>query len=201
MSMEAPLAKAPKRARGVRRVAELLDAAAALFAAQGYEATTMTNIAGRAGASIGSLYQFFPSKEALAEALFARYAERMAAPLEDLAQRARGLAPARLADRLVDLMLKVRLDRDATAALSGAIAGIVERRKPLRGATRRQIAAILRAVHPVLPEAAAADAAAIIAHVLKIVPTLAREEEESGQALIAQARKLLAVYLERLLER
>ena len=201
MSMEAPLAKAPKRARGVRRVAELLDAAAALFAAQGYEATTMTNIAGRAGASIGSLYQFFPSKEALAEALFARYAERMAAPLEDLAQRARGLAPARLADRLVDLMLKVRLDRDATAALSGAIAGIVERRKPLRGATRRQIAAILRAVHPVLPEAAAADAAAIIAHVLKIVPTLAREEKESGQALIAQARKLLAVYLERLLER
>jgi AcrR family transcriptional regulator len=201
MSIEAPRAKAPKRARGVRRVAELLDAAAALFAAQGYEATTMTNIAGRAGASIGSLYQFFPSKEALAEALFARYAERMAAPLEDLVQRAPGLAPARLADRLVDLMLKVRLDRDATAALSGAIAGIVERRKPLRAATRRQIAALLRAVNPVLPEAAAADAAAIIAHVLKIVPTLAREEEESGQALVAQARKLLAVYMERLLER
>jgi AcrR family transcriptional regulator len=200
MSTEEPHAKAPKRARGVRRVAELLDAGAALFAVQGYEATTMTNIARRAGASIGSLYQFFPSKEALAEALFARYAERMSTLLEELEERAPGLGPVRLADRLVDLMLKVRLDRDATVALSGAIAGIIERRKPLRVATRRQLAAILHAVNPMLPEAAAADAAAIIAHVLRIVPTLAREEDESGQPLIAQARKLLYTYLERLLE-
>jgi hypothetical protein len=86
-------------------------------------------------------------------------------------------------------------------ALSGAFAGIIERRRPLRVATRRQIAAILRAVNPVLPEAGAADAAAIIAHVLRIVPTLAREEEESGQPLIAEARKLLDAYMERLLER
>ena len=63
MSTEAAIAKAPKRARGVRRVEELLDAGAVLFAEQGYDATTMTQIAQRAGASIGSLYQFFPSKD------------------------------------------------------------------------------------------------------------------------------------------
>jgi AcrR family transcriptional regulator len=201
MSIEAPIAKAPKRARGVQRVAELLDAGAVLFAKNGYETTTMTQIAKRAGASIGSLYQFFPSKEVLAEALFARYVERAVSMLEDLAKRAPGLSPLRVADRLIDLMLDIRSDRDAMAALSGSVSGIVERRKSLRGATRRQIAAILRAANPELRDKAAAEAAAMIAHVLKLVPTLAKEEEDGGQALVAQARKMLAAYIERVVKR
>lgn len=197
MSTDAPVAKAPKRARGVQRVADLLDAGAALFAEQGYDATTMTQIALRAGASIGSLYQFFPSKEALAEALFGRYVERVATLLEGMVKRAPGLSPARLADLLVNLMLDVRSDRDAAAALSSSVAGIVERRKPLRGATRRQIAAILRAANPRLAEKRAAAAAVVIAHFMKMVPTLAREEAEAGQVLVAEARKMLAAYIER----
>jgi AcrR family transcriptional regulator len=197
MSIEALIAKAPTRARGVQRVAGLLDAGAALFAENGYETTTMTQIAKRAGASIGSLYQFFPSKEVLAEALFARYVERAASMLEDLAKRAPGLSPPRLSDRLVDLMLDIRSDRDAAAALSGSISGIVERRQSLRGATRRQIAAILRAANPKLREKTAAEAAAMIGHVLKLVPTLAKEQEDGGQPLVAQARKMLAAYIER----
>jgi AcrR family transcriptional regulator len=201
MSTEAPIAKAPKRARGVQRVAELLDAGAALFADKGYDATTMTEIAQRAGASIGSLYQFFPSKEVLAEALFSRYVERVTSMMEELGKRAPGLSPPRLANRLVDLMLDVRSDRDAAAALSGAVAGIIERRKPLRGAFRRQIAAILRSANSKLSEKSAAEAAAMIAHVLKLVPTLAKEEKDGGQALVAQARKMLAAYIERIVKR
>src|ERR1700689_2871081 len=197
MSTEAPIAKAPKRARGIQRVSDLLDAASILIAESGYEATTMTQIAQRAGASIGSLYQFFPSKEVLAEALFSRYVERVASLLENLVKRAPGLPPSRLANQLVDLMLDVRSDRDAMAALSGSVSGIVERRKSLRGATRRQIAAILRAANPKLREKAAAEAGAMIAHVLKLVPTLAKEEEDGGQALVAQVRKMLAAYIER----
>jgi AcrR family transcriptional regulator len=201
MSNEALMAKAPTRARGVQRVAELLDAGAALFAKNGYETTTMTQIAKRAGASIGSLYQFFPSKQALAEALFARYVERVTSMLEDLSKRAPGLSPQGLADRLVDLMLDVRKDRDSTAALSGSVSGIVERRQSLRGANRRQIVTILRAADPKLPEKAAAEAAALIGHVLKLVPTLAKEQEDGGQPLVAQVRKMLAVYIERVVGR
>ena len=201
MSTEEPVAKAPKRARGMQRVAELLDAGAVLIAEQGYDATTMTQIAERAGASIGSLYQFFPSKEVLAEALFGRYVEHVASLLEDMVKRAPGLSPVRLADLLVDLILDLRSDRDAAVALSSAIAGIVERRKPLRSATRRHIAAILRAANPKLREKAAGEAAALIGHVLKIVPTLAKEEEDGGQALVAQARKMLAAYIEGVVRR
>ena len=201
MSNKTQIAKAPKRARGVQRVAELLDASAALFAENGYETTTMTQIAIRAGASIGSLYQFFPSKEVLAEALFARYVERVTSMLEDLANRAPGLSPQGLADRLVDLMLDVRKDRDSTAALSGSVSGIVERRQSLRGANRRQIVAILRAANPKLREKAAAEAAAMIGHVLKLVPMLAKEQEDGGQPLVAQVRTMLAAYIERVVKR
>src|SRR5690349_10759499 len=68
-----------RQARGERRIAEILDAASALFAEVGYEAASTNRIAARAGISPGSLYQFFANKEAIAEALSARLAERMAA--------------------------------------------------------------------------------------------------------------------------
>jgi AcrR family transcriptional regulator len=63
----------PVQARGHRTVARILDAAAALFVEVGYDATTTTEIAKRAAVSIGSLYQFFPDKEAVLEALAVRH--------------------------------------------------------------------------------------------------------------------------------
>ena len=55
----------PRQPRGRRRVSQLLDAAAAVISSVGYDAATMTAIAAKAGAPIGSLYQFFPNKEAI----------------------------------------------------------------------------------------------------------------------------------------
>ena len=66
-SLRAHSAVRQHRRRGRERVAALLAAAATVFAERGYEAATMTEVAARAGASIGSLYQFFPTKELLAE--------------------------------------------------------------------------------------------------------------------------------------
>jgi AcrR family transcriptional regulator len=53
-------------------VDELLLAAAQVFEVLGYAATT-NRIAQRAGVSIGTLYQYFPSKEAVAVALLERH--------------------------------------------------------------------------------------------------------------------------------
>src|SRR6266511_1332655 len=52
-------------------MAGILDAAAGVFADAGYERATTNAIAAAAGISPGSLYQFFPNKEAIAEALAA----------------------------------------------------------------------------------------------------------------------------------
>ena len=71
----------PKRrqARGEQRIQLLLDVAEQLFAEFGFEATTTNAIAARAGMSPGSLYQFFPNKDAIAEALATRYLEQLRA--------------------------------------------------------------------------------------------------------------------------
>jgi AcrR family transcriptional regulator len=195
------LAKEPKRERGKQRVAALIDAGAELFAEKGYEATTMTEIASRAGAAIGSLYQFFPSKEALAEALFDRFAERWAASFAQVEARAPGRSARELADLFVDHKLRQQMDRDAAIALSTAVAGIVERRKPLGDALRGRIAAILSAGAPKLGQEEAAAAAIIVNQVMKMVPALAATEDERAAALIGEARKLLALYIDEVLRR
>jgi AcrR family transcriptional regulator len=193
-----PAARAPKRERGKQRVAALLDAGAALFAERGYDATTMTAIAERAGAAIGSLYQFFPSKEAVAEALFDRFAERAASSFARVEERAPGLSPAELADLMIGHKLGLRSDREAAeAALSSAIAGIIERRKPLGDAVRARIAVLLRSMNSTLTKDEAAAASVMIGQILRMVPALAANEEESGLPLVDEARTLLALYIER----
>ncbi|MDO6414283.1 helix-turn-helix domain-containing protein [Sphingomonas sp. BIUV-7] len=65
-------------------MAALEAAAADVLADKGYEATTMTEIAARAGASIGSLYQYFPTKEDIAAHLHAAYLDQLDAALSDV---------------------------------------------------------------------------------------------------------------------
>jgi AcrR family transcriptional regulator len=88
MSVFAPDRK--RNARGERRVASLLDAAGRVFGEVGYHAATTNAIAAEAEVSPATLYQFFPNKEAIADALVARYAmdlakEERAADLQKLA--------------------------------------------------------------------------------------------------------------------
>ena len=177
-----------------------LDAGAELFAEKGYEATTMTEIASRAGAAIGSLYQFFPSKEALAEALFNRFAYRAAASFARVEEAAPGRSPAELADLLIDHKLALGTDRAASIALSSELASIVERRKPLGDALRGRIAAILRAANPALGEDEAAAAAIIANQVMKMIPALAAAKRRAG-GLIGEARKLMTLYIAEVLRR
>lgn len=65
--------KQPVQRRSKATVDAVLVAAAQVFEAHGYAAGTTNRIAERAGVSIGTLYQYFPSKEAIAVALLERH--------------------------------------------------------------------------------------------------------------------------------
>ncbi len=67
----------PRQARSQERVNRILDVAEDLFASQGYTATTTNAIATQAQVPIGSLYQFFPDKAAILQALALRYGEML----------------------------------------------------------------------------------------------------------------------------
>lgn len=62
-----------RQAHSQERVNQILDVAKQMFITEGYNATTTNAIAAKANVSIGSLYQFFPDKEAIVQALTSRY--------------------------------------------------------------------------------------------------------------------------------
>lgn len=59
----------PQQQRSKRRYAAIVDAAAELFATQGFDATTMEAIAAASDSAIGSVYRFFPNKQAVFRAV------------------------------------------------------------------------------------------------------------------------------------
>ena len=65
--------KQPLQGRSRDTVAAILAAAAQVFTRRGYAATTTNHIAARAGVSIGSLYEYFPNKDALLVALLEQH--------------------------------------------------------------------------------------------------------------------------------
>src|SRR5512137_2473617 len=65
--------KPPVQGRSRATVAEILAAAIQVFETHGYAAGTTNRIAERAGVSVGTLYQYFPSKESVAVALLERH--------------------------------------------------------------------------------------------------------------------------------
>ena len=69
--------KSPTQQRSQLTVAALLKATAHILVKEGYESASTNKIAEAAGVSIGSLYQYFPSKEALVAAVIDRHTEQM----------------------------------------------------------------------------------------------------------------------------
>lgn len=98
--------KTPRQERSRLTVDAILAAAARVFADRGYANTTTNHIAERAGVAIGSLYQYFPSKDAILVALAEEHVERaFAGVLEKVAEKREAPVPE-LLRALVDALLE-----------------------------------------------------------------------------------------------
>lgn len=173
-----------------------MEAGVAVFTEKGYDAATMTEIAARSDTAIGSLYRFFPSKEALADALLLRYAEHVTGKLEALAQRASSMPQEELADALVDFMLSLESQRGFTVALVDARGGSDVRRAKFRRAAREGLGRVLRAAIPGLAKPKSETMAALLLHVLKGLSAVDAGKPTARRLLQAEIRLLVRVYLE-----
>ena len=73
------LRRRPRHEGSKATVDAILDATARLLVSDGLEKTTTNRVAEVAGVSVGTLYQYFESKDALVAELYARHADRMSA--------------------------------------------------------------------------------------------------------------------------
>ncbi|WP_320672754.1 TetR/AcrR family transcriptional regulator [Patulibacter defluvii] len=106
--------KRPSQERSRLTVEAILDAAAQVFEAHGYAAGTTNRIAERAGVSIGSLYQYFPNKDAVLVALTERHVAEGAALVAPLLARLGPATPLEPALReLVGAMVAAHRTRPA----------------------------------------------------------------------------------------
>lgn len=83
-----PLRRIPSQARSRDKVARSLAAADLILDRDGVEALNLTRVAAEAGVSVGALYQYLPDREAIVEALAARYHARLEALMDDIVAEA-----------------------------------------------------------------------------------------------------------------
>ena len=79
--------KSASQARSRLTVDALLEATARILVKEGYDRASTNKIAMTAGVSIGSLYQYFPSKEALVSAVVDRHTQAMAGEVREALER------------------------------------------------------------------------------------------------------------------
>jgi AcrR family transcriptional regulator len=133
----------PKRKRGHERVAAIVETAIALFAADGYRAVTMSEVAARSGTAVGSLYRFFPTKDALAQSILDRYGAHLTDELEKVVTIAARASAADVARALVAMMRGLQTERAAALVLADARGDGPLRRAGLRQQMLEKLTAVL----------------------------------------------------------
>lgn len=188
-------ARAPRRERGRRRVAALLEAAISLFAEKGYDAVTMTEVAAKAGAPIGSLYQFFPGKEALADAVIERFGERLGGVLEEIEGQAATLPVPALAEAMLGLPANFREERAAATALLESPRDVSALAEELKHAFRKKVARILRAANPALVNERSELMALVVIQLMKAAAQAVERDPELSDLISKEFQSLMENYL------
>ncbi len=183
----------PQRRPGKERVAALLRAGAQVIAERGFEAATMAEIAARAEAPIGSLYRFFPSKDALASALIDRYGELIDAAFEKIDYRRETVTTEAFADSLLESLTGLRGEtQSAIVTLLDARPDFSARRNEFTDAFRRHIVRMLTLRDPDLDAAKAHNMSIVLLQNLKTMKSL---DVEKDAGAIAELRAMTRLYL------
>jgi AcrR family transcriptional regulator len=101
----AAMRKEPRQARSRATVEAIVQAGAHILGARGWSGFTTNEVADAAGASIGSLYQYFPNKLALVAAIRRKHFDDVLAVLQQAGENR--ISPEQRVDGLVQGMIAV----------------------------------------------------------------------------------------------
>ena len=188
--------RAPRRARGQLRVEALLAAAAEVFAQRGFDAATMTEIAARSDSSIGSLYQFFKTKDAVAEAVLRAQLDALWRRFDELAARAAALSTPELGRALAGLLAGFRTAHPSFARLVDTPDVPHELVADVRRHMRARIVDVLASHRPAVDRATFVAMAPAVQQAMKAaIPLLAEFDGAERAAALGELEAMLAGYL------
>jgi len=115
--------KSPVQARSAATIAALHTAAIQVLTREGLGRCTTTRVAERAGMSVGSLYQYYPNRDALLAAVLEEHLAGIASAIDRVCRERRGRPVSEMASALVSAFVAAKLrDPEKSKALY-AVAG------------------------------------------------------------------------------
>ncbi|CAN5251412.1 TetR/AcrR family transcriptional regulator [soil metagenome] len=192
--------RVPAQERSRARVERILDAAARELAEVGYEAATTEGIAARAGTSIGSLYQFFPNKQSLFDAIGKTYLEQTQTLFDELMARPLDGSWTQLVDDAIDAFWALGQKSLAFRAVwinlhqSGEF---FARGELMNEAMAKRTAAVLSVFAPALAPAKVELIATVIVETMSSMLFLAlRRNEPLSSQIVEETKVVVRRYLE-----
>ena len=130
VSQAGGLRREPRQARSRARLAQILAAADAILAEEGVEALTVRRIAERAGVPVGSLYQFFPGKGSVVDAVARAYIAEFDGAVEAMVNAASSGDWSDPVGRIVDEFVALYRSHPGLPCPTGEAAPVVLQQQP-----------------------------------------------------------------------
>ncbi len=139
--------KTPVQVRSALTVEAIAEATIQVLLSAGADRLTTTRVAERAGVSVGTLYQYYPNKQALLFTVLEQHLERVASAVEQACSMSHNQPLARMMQALTPAFIDAKLERaDISLALYAVSAelGGPELVKRIGLRSRRAVAAMLQ---------------------------------------------------------
>ena len=101
--------KSPVQARSITSVNAILEATVQVLLEVGKERLTTTRVAHRAGVSVGTLYQYFPNKSALLQAVLRNHLVSIADEIDKVCQEEKGSSVTQMIMRVTGAFLDTKV--------------------------------------------------------------------------------------------
>jgi len=200
--------RTPKQARGQLRVDVILDAAERLTQTMSWEKISTNHIAKEAGIPIGSLYQFFANKHAIAHALVQRYVASVEEAFAGLPEDLDGKTPEELVTIVFNGLMVMTQQHQGLHSLlvtGNDASDIGQISAPIRDMLRSKIEAILAVRAPWM----SAEERKVHALVTQVTNRAAfaqaallngQGNKATAKKLLQRAREMQIAYYDRILQ-
>jgi AcrR family transcriptional regulator len=118
--------KSPVQARSAASVEAILEATIQVLLSVGKEQLTTTKVALRAGVSVGTLYQYFPNKSALLQAVLKRHLGEVAEAVERVCKEQQGRTLREMATALITAFLEAKMKDPKTSVALYSVSSDVD---------------------------------------------------------------------------
>lgn len=129
--------KQPRQARSQATVDVIFDATIQVLLADGLQKLTTIRVAERAGVSVGSLYQYYPNKQALLYAVLERHLGRICGAMEAAILPVHGTPLANMVSTVVHAFVRAKTAHIEEGRALYAVAGELETRELVQHVQQR----------------------------------------------------------------